>query len=213
MLVVPGGFSYGDHLGAGKLLALDLAHRLGEQLDAFVADGRPVIGICNGFQVLVKSGILPGHTQAERAVMRATLSDNLSSRFECRWVTLAAERTSSCVFTRGMDRPIEVPVAHGEGRFVVGDARVVAALEARGQIALRYVVTSADEHGYPANPNGSAGNIAGICNAAGTVLGLMPHPENAIYPQQHPRWTREPWRREGDGLAVFRNAVAYAATI
>jgi phosphoribosylformylglycinamidine synthase len=213
MLVVPGGFSYGDHLGAGKLLAVDLAHGLGEQLAAFVADGRPVIGICNGFQVLVKAGILPGAPTAKpEAGVDVTLSDNERGRFECRWVTLAADPVSACVFTRGIERPIEVPVAHGEGRVVARDASAVEHLAACGQIALSYV-TDQDGDSYPANPNGSAGNIAGICNASGTVLGLMPHPENAIFPQQHPRWTREPWRSQGDGLAIFRNAIAYAASI
>ncbi|MBK9945345.1 MAG: phosphoribosylformylglycinamidine synthase I [Kouleothrix sp.] len=233
LLIIPGGFSYGDHLGAGKLLAVDLAHRLGAQLAAFVADGRPVIGICNGFQVLVKAGILPGLAAAEpnqelssahRPQVRgsrfaalgsqqATLADNASGRFECRWVYLCAEPASRCVFTVGFDRPIEVPVAHGEGRFVVRDAAALAALRARGQVALRYVAADGGPAGYPDNPNGSDDAIAGVCNPQGNVLGLMPHPEDAIVPQQHPRWTREPWRRAGDGLALFQNALRYAATI
>ncbi|HEX9371636.1 MAG TPA: phosphoribosylformylglycinamidine synthase I [Roseiflexaceae bacterium] len=235
LLLIPGGFSYGDHLGAGKLLAIDLVHRLGEQLAAFVADGRPVIGICNGFQVLVKAGILPGwradpseeisasrksQVAGSAAVgekpatwdMRpATLTDNESGRFECRWVHLAADPASRCAFTQGIERPIEVPVAHGEGRFVTCDAATLAALRAAGQVALRYVAIAGGPTGYPANPNGSDDAIAGVCNPAGNVLGLMPHPEDAILPQQHPRWTREPWRNEGDGLAIFRNAVRYAA--
>jgi phosphoribosylformylglycinamidine synthase I len=233
LLIIPGGFSYGDHLGAGKLLAVDLAHRLGEQLAAFVADGRPVIGICNGFQVLVKAGILPGSDQRpktkdqrgindERMLSSlvpglsspsATLTNNASSQFECRWVQLAADPHSRCVFTRGLDRPIEVPVAHGEGRFVTRDASALEALRASGQVALRYVASGGGPAGYPDNPNGSEDAIAGVCNPAGNVLGLMPHPEDAILPQQHPRWTRERWRAEGDGLAIFRNAVRYAGSI
>jgi phosphoribosylformylglycinamidine synthase I len=256
MVIVPGGFSYGDHLGAGKLLAVDLAHRLGEQLVAFVADGRPVIGICNGFQVLVKAGILPGTAEPQnrttseiprtrnqepsiddqqRLTMiqatdyqpqatsyqplttsrqpQATLTDNQSGQFECRWVRLAADPTSPSIFTRGIERSIEVPIAHGEGRFVVDDAATLADLEARGQIALRYIGADGAPAGYPANPNGSDADIAGICNVAGTVLGLMPHPENAIVPHQHPRWTREAPRAEGDGLALFRNAVRYAGQV
>lgn len=210
LLIIPGGFSYGDHLGAGKLLAVDLAHRLGDQIRDFVADGRPVIGICNGFQVLVKSGVLPGGAQATLPL--ATLTDNASGTFECRWVQLAADTGSRCVFTRGIERPVEVPVAHGEGRFVTRDPTVLAALQAAGQVALRY--TSAHgATGYPANPNGSDDHIAGICNPHGNVLGLMPHPEDAILPTQHPAWTREPRRAEGDGLVLFRNAVQYAQRV
>lgn len=204
MIVVPGGFSYGDHLGAGKLLAVDLMQRLAEALRNFVADGRPVIGICNGFQALVKAGLLPGWHDTEAPQL--TLTDNASQRFECRWVQLAAEPASVCPFTRDIAQPIEVPVAHGEGRFVAADDAALAQLAQRGQIALRYA-----GDGYPANPNGSAAAIAGICNPQGNVLGLMPHPENAVFPHQHPRWTREPLREAGDGLALFRNAVRYAA--
>ncbi len=205
LLVIPGGFSYGDHLGAGRLLAVDLNHRLGEELERFVADGRPVIGICNGFQVLVKAGLLPGPT---RQSPRVTLTTNESCQFECRWVQLEAVSNSRCLFTRGIERPIEVPVAHGEGRIAVRDQATLDELEAAGLVALRYV-----GEGYPANPNGSPHNIAGLCNAQGNVLGLMPHPENAVLPHQHPRWTREPVRREGDGLQIFRNAVRYAASL
>src|SRR4051812_6395484 len=231
LLIIPGGFSYGDHLGAGKLLAVDLAHRLSEALAAFVADGRPVIGICNGFQVLVKAGILPGTGNwglgpgSQSGALAdspplfnpqspiATLTDNASGQFECRWVQLAADPGSRCVFTQGFDRPIEVPVAHGEGRFMARDQAALQALRAGGQVALRYVTTGSGAVGYPDNPNGSDDAIAGVCNPAGNVLGLMPHPEDAILPQQHPRWTREPWRAEGDGLALFRNAVRYAGSI
>ena len=211
LLIIPGGFSYGDHLGAGKLLAVDLLHRLAEQLAAFVADARPVIGVCNGFQVLVKSGILPGVETEQGAA--ATLTDNASGQFECRWVHLAAEPASRCIFTQGIERPIEVPVAHGEGRFVARDAGVLAALRANGQVALRYAAPDGGAASYPANPNGSDDAIAGVCNPQGNVLGLMPHPEDAILPHQHPRWTREPARAEGDGLVIFRNAVRYAASL
>jgi phosphoribosylformylglycinamidine synthase subunit PurQ / glutaminase len=206
MVVVPGGFSYGDHLGAGKLLAVDLMQRLGEELRAFVDSGRPVIGICNGFQALVRAGVLPGWDENPA---RITLTDNASRRFECRWVHLAVEPASPCIFTQGIEQAIEVPVAHGEGRFVAADDAVLEQLSRRGQIALRYA--GAQPEAYPANPNGSAAGIAGICNARGNVLGLMPHPENAVFPYQHPRWTREPLRETGDGLALFRNAVRYAA--
>ncbi|MFV9506397.1 MAG: phosphoribosylformylglycinamidine synthase I [Oscillochloridaceae bacterium umkhey_bin13] len=211
LLIIPGGFSYGDHLGAGKLLAVDLIHRLGEPLSRFVADGRPVIGICNGFQVLVKAGLLPGWTH--RSDPAVTLTDNHSRRFECRWVTLEPDPGCVCPFIRDLARPIEVPVAHGEGRIAVAADADLNDLHGRGLIALRYQGAPGTPAAYPANPNGSRGDIAAICNPQGNVLGLMPHPENAVLPQQHPRWTREPWREEGDGLALFRNAVRYAAAL
>lgn len=204
-LIIPGGFSYGDQLGAGRLLAVDLLHRLSEPLQEFVAAGKPVIGICNGFQVLVKSGMLPGPIGQPRGV---TLTHNRQERFECRWVQLQAESASRCHFTNGIRMPLEVPVAHGEGRIAVRDDATLTALEQQGLVALRY---SADV--YPDNPNGSPHAIAGICNMQGNVLGLMPHPENAVLPRQHPRWTREPLRQEGDGLQIFRNALRYAASL
>ncbi|MFQ3661042.1 MAG: phosphoribosylformylglycinamidine synthase I [Chloroflexaceae bacterium] len=216
MLVIPGGFSYGDHLGAGKLLAVDLLHRLGEPLQRFIADGRPVIGICNGFQVLVKAGVLPGlqpPSTDPAAAPRVTLADNESARFECRWVRLAPAAGSRCRFLEGIERPIETPVAHGEGRLTVDHPATLEALRAQGLVALRYVGEDGAPAGYPANPNGSLDAIAGICNPQGNVLGLMPHPENAVLPQQHPRWSREPPRAEGDGLIIFRNAVRYAAAL
>ena len=228
VLIIPGGFSYGDHMGAGKLLAVDLAHRLGDQIRVFVAAGRPVIGICNGFQVLVKAGVLPGGAVQEPRIENrelrienqlqslgaasATLTDNASGQFECRWVQLTAEPASVCHFTRSIERPIEVPVAHGEGRFLTSDMATLAALHANGQVALRYSA-AANTVNYPNNPNGSIDNIAGICNTQGNVLGLMPHPENAILPTQHPRWTREPRRSEGDGLVLFRNILRYARSV
>lgn len=216
MLVIPGGFSYGDHLGAGKLLAVDLIHRLGDALRHFIADGRPVIGICNGFQVLVKAGILPGlapPSSDPTTPPRVTLTENESGRFECRWVFLAPAPGSRCLFLEGIERPIQVPVAHGEGRLVVDSPATLETLRAQGLVALRYVGEDGAPAGYPANPNGSLDAIAAICNPQGNVLGLMPHPENAVLPQQHPRRSREPRRSEGDGLIIFRNAVRYAAAL
>ncbi len=178
MLVLPGGFSYGDALGAGRLMALDLQTYLADALHAFVSSGKPVIGICNGFQALVKSGLLPGWDDAPHA---ASLVANVGGHFECRWVRLLPEPRSVCVWTRDLDAVIECPIAHGEGRFVLRDdlgdhldeAALLARLRANGQIALTYCDGT--------NPNGSLADIAGICNPAGNVLGLMPHPEDHLF--------------------------------
>ncbi len=188
LVAVAGGFSYGDALGAGNMLALDLRVGLGDALEQFVATGRPVIGICNGFQVLTRTHLLPG-----------ALGHNDHGRFDCRWVTLEPQR-SVCLWTQGIDDAIDCPIAHGEGRFVHPDP---AGLAASGQVALRYAGS---------NPNGSVGAIAGVCNAAGNVLGLMPHPENHVLPRQHPNAgldDHDPERRLG--LRIFRNGVAAAA--
>ena len=205
ILVLPGGFSYADALGAGKLLALDLQAYFQAEVSTFVASGKPVIGICNGFQALVKSGILPFHTSKPAA----TLTFNQRGHFECRWVTLAPS-SEKCVWTRSLTGLLRCPVAHGEGRFLTCGEDALSALQSADQIALTYC----DEAGspalgaYPANPNGSELDIAGVCNPAGNVLGLMPHPENHIYPYQHPRWTRG--EQDGSGLALFASGVSYA---
>ena len=207
-LIIPGGFSYGDHLGAGKLLAVDLIHRLGDDLQRFVADGRPVLGICNGFQVLVKAGLLG--LAAAAGAQTVTLTDNQSGHYECRWVRLAAVAGGVSRLTAGLDAPFRLPVGHGEGRFLA-PAATLDALEQAGQVALRYL----DDQGqptedYPANPNGAARGIAGLSNMQGNVLGLMPHPDRAFLPHLHPDWSRTKRRTEGDGLRLFRNFVGYA---
>ncbi|HNT54668.1 MAG TPA: phosphoribosylformylglycinamidine synthase I [Anaerolineaceae bacterium] len=214
ILVIPGGFSYADALGAGRLLALDLTTYFNDQVQDFVSSSRPVIGICNGFQALVKSGILPGWTAADGAPA-ATLTFNQSGRFECRWVALKPV-SRHCLWTRDLET-VACPVAHGEGRFVVRDGQAEAKLEANDQIALVYATAgssgvastvSAAGGAYPANPNGSIRDIAGICNPAGNVLGLMPHPEDYIFPTRHPNWTRG--GAQGSGLALFQNGVKFA---
>lgn len=209
MLVLPGGFSYADALGAGKLLALELQHDFAGPIREFIASGKPVIGICNGFQALVKTGLLPGAIDPTGAI-QATLTFNQSGHFECRWVTLQPV-SQTCIWTRGLEQPIDCPVAHGEGNFQLQDPQMAEALAAAGQVALVYARQDGSPAGcnYPHNPNGSIADIAGVCNPAGNVLGLMPHPENHIFDIQHPRWTHGEARHTG--LALFRNGVAYAS--
>lgn len=206
MLILPGGFSYGDDLGAGRLWASDLRWLFQEQLSRFVQAGKPVLGICNGFQALVRSGWLPGPPAAG---IRATLTRNASNRFECRWVLLEPDPESPCVFTQGLTERIYCPVAHGEGRFVPADEGTLGELQARRLVALTYVGPDGGPADYPHNPNGSVAGIAGICNEQGNILGLMPHPEDHVDPWQHPRWTRG--ERGGLGVALFVRGVRYAA--
>ncbi|MHB1355375.1 MAG: phosphoribosylformylglycinamidine synthase subunit PurQ [Anaerolineae bacterium] len=216
MLVLPGGFSYGDDLGAGRLWSNDLLQRFRLALDTFVAAGKPVLGICNGFQALVKAGYLPGPAPRQRV----TLTFNRSEHFECRWVRLKPNYASKCLFTAGLEVDILCPVAHGEGRLAVPDAQTLQALYSENLIALTYTPFIGEERlqsqgqrnqpgaAYPSNPNGSVADIAGLCNAAGNVLGLMPHPEDHVVPQQHPRWTRG---ESGElGIGLFINGVRAA---
>lgn len=197
MLILPGGFSYGDALGAGVRLALDLRIYLQDQLLAFAGCGKLVLGICNGFQALVKSGLLPGDlSQVERSEplselpleRSVTLAENSTGHFECRWVHLLPNRDASAEFLRQIDQPIFCPVAHGEGRFRTAGSHSLKALEEIGCIAFRYGTPEGDRANglYPANPNGSDADIAGICNPAGNVIGLMPHPEDHVMPIQNP---------------------------
>ncbi|MDQ2907609.1 MAG: phosphoribosylformylglycinamidine cyclo-ligase [Chloroflexota bacterium] len=199
-LVLPGGFSYGDDLGAGTLLARNLTVHLGAQLQQFIDEGRPVLGICNGFQVLVRASLLPGGVS-----IPASLTTNASAQFECRWITLNVV-PGPCIFTEGITQAITLPVAHGEGQFVLADSEQMATLQAQGQVPLVYNAET-----YPANPNGSAGNIAGVCNVRGNVLGLMPHPERYVRALQHPQRHGTPGG-DGDGLAIFKNAYRYVST-
>lgn len=204
ILAIPGGFSYGDDIAAGKALANELVHRMHAPLRRFVEAGKPVLGVCNGFQVLVRAGLLPG---GELGTQTASLAWNDSGKFECRWTRLKPAPSRS-IFTKGIDTEIELPVAHAEGKFLTGGDDLLDALEANGQVALRYA-----GEGYPAIPNGSARAIAAVCDPSGVVMGMMPHPERFISRYQHPRWTREPMPEEGTGLAIFRNAVEYAQAL
>jgi phosphoribosylformylglycinamidine synthase len=210
ILVLPGGFSYADALGAGRLLALDLTLYFAEETRAFVDSGKPVIGICNGFQALVKASILPNPAEIDHP-RRATLAHNARGYFECRWVHLQPV-SQACIWTRGLDGPISCPVAHGEGNFTVSAPQVLEELCVRDQVALVYVrPDGAGAQGmYPFNPNGSASDIAGICNPQGNVLGLMPHPENHIFAYQNPDQSTH---SAINGLAIFANGVAYASQL
>lgn len=211
MLLLPGGFSFGDDLGAGRLWSVALQEGLGDQLAAFVEAGKPVLGICNGFQALVKAGLLPGDAPRD-PVQRVTLTRNDSARFECRWVWLRSEPESPCVFTRDLgERLIHCPVAHGEGKVVARDDTVRAAIGDHALAALRYVAPDGAPASYPTNPNGSEGDIAGLTNPQGNVLGLMPHPEDHIVPRQHPQAHRG--TRGGLGLTLFEAGVRYAAQV
>ncbi len=197
ILCIPGGFSYGDDLGAGRILGNQLLHHLAEQLLRFKDEGKLILGICNGFQVLLKSSVLLENDQADGPP--ATLAWNDSGRYYDGWVRLEVEGAKS-VFLSGIER-MYLPVAHAEGKFVARDARTLQALERAGQLPLRYAAGE--------NPNGSMADVAGACDQTGRVLGLMPHPERHIDPTQHPRWTRGEAGAEGDGLRMFRNAVDY----
>jgi phosphoribosylformylglycinamidine synthase I len=206
IMVIPGGFTHGDDISAGRILANELRLKLEDEIQQFVDDGRLILGICNGFQVLVKAGILP--KSKGKKSQSLTLAGNDSGKFECRWVYLRANKTSPCIFTEGIDL-MYLPVAHGEGKVVI-EPDVME----ESNVALYYADEKGDiRAGYPYNPNGSVNNIAGICDATGRIFALMPHPERFIRWTQHPRWTREPWRDYGDGFRVFLNAVEWAKSI
>ena len=214
ILCIPGGFSYGDDVGAGRILASQFIHHLGDVISEFREAGKLILGICNGFQVLLKTGLL---IPQENDVLPATLSWNDRGLYDCRWVNLTAG-DSSCVFLRDVQE-LYLPVAHAEGRFSVRDRAVLQTLATQKQIVLRYALPPAQRNGstgneaadvpYPYNPNGSIDHIAGICDPSGHVFGLMPHPERHIHGTQHPRWTREGLQAHPDGLQIFQNAVRY----
>lgn len=216
ILCLPGGFSYGDDIAAGRILANQIRHHLQETLHEFKAAEKLILGICNGFQILLKSGLLLDDMDA---VPPATLTWNDSGKFEDRWVQLVSDQ-DKCVFLQGVES-MYLPVAHAEGKFVCSDPNVMQQLERAGQVALRYTneprtdATGGSGTGdvvpYPFNPNGSQGNLAGVCDASGRVFGLMPHPERHIDHTHHPRWTRMEPRAHGEGLVIFQNAVHYFA--
>jgi phosphoribosylformylglycinamidine synthase len=205
VLCIPGGFSYGDDVAAGRILGNQMQHHLSGVLEEFRATNKLVLGICNGFQILLKTNLLAAPDGKGAA---ATLTLNDSGKFEARWVRLKAE-ANRCVFLQGI-RELELPVAHGEGKFVARDEKVFAEMQASGRLVMRYASAAGSGNvPYPANPNGAMGDVAGICDETGHVFGLMPHPERFVDPTQHPRWTREREHEAGDGLRVFQNAVRY----
>ena len=195
---IPGGFSYGDDLGAGRILGSQMQHHLADEMARFKAEGKLILGICNGFQVLMKSPVL---LESNASGPAATLTLNDCGRYQDCWVRLEVAGTKS-PFLAGIER-MYLPVAHAEGKFVARDEPVLRDLDAAGQLVLRYVAED--------NPNGSMSHVAGVCDASGRVLGLMPHPERHIDPTHHPRWTRGEAGPAGDGLQLFVNAVRYFA--
>lgn len=209
ILAVPGGFSFGDHVASGRILANRMRYRLREPLQEFVQAGKLAIGICNGFQVMVKMGLLP--MLGDGFEQEVTLTHNDSNRYEDRWVTLRAERGTKCVWTEGIES-LEAPVRHGEGKFVPKDDATLRRLEENGQIVFRYAGAgeACAAGSYPANPNGSIGDVAAICDPSGRIFGLMPHPEAFWNRLNHPQWTRTELPEEGAGMQLFRNAVAFA---
>lgn len=206
IIVFPGGFSYGDDVAAGKILANQIIHHLYEPIRKFIDDGKLVLGICNGFQVLVKAGILPwANSTNERGSVTITYND--SGKFEDRWVYLAPQ-AERCIFIEH-GKQIYLPIAHGEGKVVTKDEATLKKLKSDGHIAFKYVDENGEEGNYPTNPNGSMDSIAGLTDTTGRVLGLMPHPERYVRPTQHPHWSRLRNKRDGDGMTIFTNAIKY----
>lgn len=208
ILVIPGGFSYGDDVASGKILALELISYLADRINTFVNKQKGlVLGICNGFQVLVRTGLLPFGKMGE---MQATLSHNNSGHFECRWVNLKVENNNACVFLKGMKGSVSYQVAHGEGKFFARQPELKR-VEAEKLVVFRYCDSLGNPtQEYPLNPNGSLHAIAGICDPTGRILGLMPHPERFIRPTQHPNWRRMQ-DLEPQGLPIFKKMVEFAA--
>jgi phosphoribosylformylglycinamidine synthase len=211
-LMFIGGFSYGDHMTSGHVFAGRVKHHMRAELQQFIDDGKLILGICNGFQVMVKMGLLPG-LDNEYFEPKVALMHNDCGHFQNYWVTLKANEKSPCVFTKGIDT-IQVPIRHGEGKIFTLESDVLEKLEALGCAAVRY----ADADGnptqeFPANPNGSLNAIAGLCDPTGRVFGMMPHPEAYLFPENHPNWDKQKLDgvlpENGLGLKLFENAVAH----
>ncbi len=218
LLCLPGGFLDGDDLGSARASAIRIRYTKGAeltlagQIEKFVADGGLVIGICNGFQLMVKLGLLP-LLDGDMGIQQATLTWNNSGRFEDRWVDLMVDPESPCVFTKGLER-ITLPIRHGEGQIIVRDEATLEKLNAAHQVPLRYIDPSTSEptEQYPANPNGSRQGMAALTDPSGRLLGMMPHPEAFLHRTNHPQWTRRNLPEQGDGLDIFKGAVRYLRT-
>ncbi|MFP4142199.1 MAG: phosphoribosylformylglycinamidine synthase subunit PurQ [Thermoplasmata archaeon] len=212
ILMIPGGFSAGDYVRAGAIFGARMKSRLGDKLKSFVESGKPVLGVCNGFQVLVELGLLPSVDETMSEVPKAALETNDSNKFECRPTLLRVEENSNCIFTHKYreKETILYPSAHKEGKFVIDESVSLESMEKQDQIVFRYTRPDGSKPEYPWNPNGSLDDIAGICNPEGNVLGLMPHPERVVNPYTNPDWTRDDGRRDrGDGKALFESALEY----
>jgi len=213
ILAIPGGFTYGDDIASGKVLANELKSKLKEQILLFIKSGKLIIGICNGFQVLVKMGLLPGINSKVDFSVNATLSLNDSGKFEDRWVHLKNEKlVSKCLWVKDLPEIVYFPVAHAEGKFIPKNEQVFNKMKKNGQIVFRYSDQLGNEPGYPGNPNGSVDAIAGICDPTGRILGMMPHPERHISYLQHPNWRRnkKSLKTMGTGIEIFNNGVKFA---
>jgi len=210
IMVVPGGFSYGDDVAAGKILANQTVHHLSDILHRFIEAGKLVLGICNGFQVLIKTGIVPGLQGAGKLSLESdvTLTDNDCGHFVDRWIHLTPG-TDKCVFIE-KGKTLYLPIAHGEGKIVAGSSEVLKQIDAQGCVAFRYCDENGQVGPFPVNPNGSQDAIAALTDTTGRVMGMMPHPERFVRWTQHPHWTRLK-EREGltDGMTIFTNAVRY----
>lgn len=210
ILVIPGGFTYGDDIGAGTVLANEITRRLIGEINKFIDDGKLIIGICNGFQMLVKTGLLPGLSKNNgQPIREAVLFTNDSARYEDRWVYLR-NYSKKCVFTKDIpENIIYLPVAHGEGKFITQDKATLKKINDNDQVVFRYCDAKGKPTSrYPLNPNGAEDNIAAICDTTGRIMGMMPHPERFQDIVNHPRWTREKIN-EPDGMFIFQNAVNY----
>ena len=211
ILALPGGFSAGDYVRAGAIFAARMKSTISTPLKRFVEEGKPVLGICNGFQILVELGLLPAFEETLSPQPTAALYTNDSGRFECRPTVLRNDNKGKCVFTSKIPvgKMLMIPSAHAEGRLISNDPKFVERLIDNDQIVFRYVGKDGEKATYPWNPNGTESDIAGICNPAGNVMGMMPHPERVMTRFTHPDWTRGCSTIEGDGMGVFESVMEY----